>query len=272
SGGLNVEARVAGLFVYPVKSCRAVALDRAVVEARGLRYDRRWMVVDPDGSFVTQRARPDLARVEVAVDPSSGILNLSTREHPTLQLPLVPDDGAARTVRIWDDEVEAIDGGADAARWISLVLGGAASLVFMPERTSRAVSPRYARGADVVSFADAFPILFTATASLADLNARLERGLPMDRFRPNVVVDGGTPWQEDGWRRVRVGRIGVRVVKGCDRCVVTTVDQRTGERGVEPLRTLATFRQREHKVYFGVNGIPEAPGEIAVGDVLTTSD
>jgi hypothetical protein len=240
---------VRGLFVYPVKGCRGISLERAQVEERGFAHDRRWMFVNEVDLFVTQRTAPGLARVDVSIDEVAGTLRLSTDGHDPLELPLEPRDGQRRTVRV----------------------GSTTTLVFMPDRTRRSVSPTYGRAGDVVSFADAFPLLLTTTASLDDLNSRLARPLPMDRFRPNVVVDGVPPWSEDTWRHLTVGRLGVRIVKGCDRCVVTTTDQRTGERGVEPLRALAKFREREHKVYFGMNGIPDGTGSIALGDPVTTT-
>jgi hypothetical protein len=262
---------VRGLFVYPVKGCRGISLERAQVEERGFAHDRRWMFVNEVDLFVTQRTAPGLARVDVSIDEVAGTLRLSTDGHDPLELPLEPRDGQRRTVRVWGDDVEVLDGGPGAARWATEVLGSTTTLVFMPDRTRRSVSPTYGRAGDVVSFADAFPLLLTTTASLDDLNSRLARPLPMDRFRPNVVVDGVPPWSEDTWRHLTVGRLGVRIVKGCDRCVVTTTDQRTGERGVEPLRALAKFREREHKVYFGMNGIPDGTGSIALGDPVTTT-
>jgi uncharacterized protein YcbX len=189
--------------------------------------------------------------------------------YPLLRLPLAPDGGRRRSVAIWRDTVDALDAGDEAARWATELLGTPASIVFMPDDVRRAVNPKYAREGDIVGFADAFPLLLATTASLADLNARMERPLPMDRFRPNVVVDGCGAWDEDAWTRVRIGALPVRVLKPCDRCVVTTTDQRTGERGVEPLRTLATFRRRDNDVLFAVNGVPDAEGEIAVGDPFT---
>jgi uncharacterized protein YcbX len=172
-------------------------------------------------------------------------------------------------VHVWRDEVEALHTGEEAARWASALLGAPASIVFMPDDVERPVRPDFAKAGDHVSFADAFPLLVATTASLDDLNARLDRPLPMNRFRPNVVVDGCAPWAEDGWRHARVGPVPLRLPKPCDRCVVTTTDQRTGERGVEPLRTMATFRKIEGKVYFGVNAVPDARGSIAVGDPVT---
>jgi hypothetical protein len=266
------HATVEALFFYPVKSCRGLALDRATVEPRGIRHDRRWMIVDAEGAFLTQRAEPGLARIAVAVAEDG--LVLSAEGRGAVRVPFVTEAGGPRRrVQVWKDAVDAVDCGEDAAGWLGGVLGFRASLVFMPDDVVRPVKPGYARETDRVGFADGFPLLLASTASLDDLNARITaRGappVPMDRFRPNVVVRGCAPWAEDDWKRVTVGDLPVRVVKPCDRCAITTTDQRTGERGVEPLRTLATFREREDKVYFAQNGVPDGAGSIAVGDRFT---
>jgi len=257
---------VCALFIYPVKSCRGIALERAEVQARGLRHDRRWMIVDAEGMMVTQRTEPRLAQVEVVVDPEREALLLNAPGPGALRLPLAPRQEAAARVRIWSSEVAAVHAGEEASRWASDLLGARASIVFMPDETERSVKTEYGKEGDMVSFADGFPMLVVSTASLDDLNARLAHPVPMNRFRPNIVVDGSEAWAEDRWRRARVGDVPVRLPKPCDRCVITTTDQQTGERGVEPLRTLATFRRTAGKVYFGVNAIPDALGPIAVGD------
>jgi len=263
----SVGAAVRALFVYPVKSCRGIALERAVLERRGVRHDRRWMIVDAEGVFVTQRTEPRLACIEVAVDDA---LVLRAPHAPPLRVPFEPPPGAARRrVRVWRDQADALDCGPEASAWLSAWLGAPASLVFMPDDVERPVDPKRARPGDIVGFADAYPLLLASTSSLDELNARLDTPVPMDRFRPNVVVDGCAPWAEDGWRRVRIGDVPVRVLKPCDRCVVTSTDQRTGERGVEPLRTLASFRKHGNEVLFAQNAVHDAPGTIAVGDAVT---
>jgi uncharacterized protein YcbX len=262
---MDGTALVSALFVYPVKSCRGFAVESAAVERRGLRHDRRWMIVDAGGQFITQRTEPSLARIAVALVHDA--LVLSAPHAPPLRVPLAPDtEGPRRRVRVWRDDVDAVDCGSEAAAWIGAWLGVSASLVFMPDDATRRANPRHALAGDLVSFADGFPLLLASESSLDDLNARLEGPVPMGRFRPNVVVRGCAPWAEDAWTRVRLGAVPVRVLKPCDRCVVTTTDQQTGERGAEPLRTLATFRARDNKVYFAQNAVPDAPGRIAVGD------
>jgi uncharacterized protein YcbX len=290
-----VDVVVSALRVYPVKSCRGVAVARSAVEARGLRHDRRWMLVDEQGVFVTQRAFPALAQVDVALvaggaapaaltngakdggttvsdelprDPDELVLRAPGT--PELRLSTAPPEGAARRrVTVWRDQVEAIDCGAEASRWFGAWLGTPVALVFMPDDVLRPVNPKYARADDVVGFADGFPLLVASASSLDDLNARMGAPLPMDRFRPNIVVQGAAPWAEDTWRRIRLGDLAVRVAKPCSRCVVTTTDQETGVRGAEPLRTLAGFRRVGNEVMFAQNAVPDGPGTIAVGDPVT---
>jgi uncharacterized protein YcbX len=261
--------RVSSLHFYPVKSCRGVDIERATLEARGLRHDRRWMLVDDEGVFVTQREEPRLARVETAVEDGAIVLRVPGREALRLPVATTNADAPRRRVRVWKSEVDAVDGGPQAAAWMTEWLGRSASLVHMPDDARRAVNPEYAREGDIVSFADGYPLLVVSESSLEDLGARLGRPVPMNRFRPNVVVRGSAPWAEDGWRRIRIGAIPMRVCKPCPRCVVTTVDQSTSERGDEPLRVLATFRKQDGGVMFGQNCAHDALGEIAVGDSVT---
>jgi uncharacterized protein YcbX len=266
--------RVASLHLYPVKSCRGIDVARWEIGRRGLRHDRRFMIVRADGGFMTQRETPALARVAVDIDGAS--LALSAEGHGEVRVPLSPPERTSRRrVRVWRSEVDAVDCGPEAAGWLSAFVGEPASLVHMPDDVERAVSPDHARAGDIVGFADGFPVLVTTAASLADLVARLPSPVPMARFRPNVVVEGGAPWAEDRWKRVRVGAVPMRVAKPCARCVMITTDQRTGERGPEPLRTLATFRTEGGSVLFGQNCIPDATGFLEVGsdvEVLPADD
>jgi uncharacterized protein YcbX len=257
---------VAGLFVYPVKSCRGIALSAATVERRGLRHDRRFMIVDDTGRFVTQRTEPRLALVDVAIDERQVVLSAPGMAALHVEFADASRRGERRRVQVWRDPVDALDCGERASGWTSEWLGRRSALVYMPDDTERVVNPKYGAGGDIVGFADGYPVLLASTSSLGDVNARLAEPVPMDRFRPNLVVSGSAPWAEDDWARIQVGAVAFRVVKPCDRCTVTTVDQRTAARGVEPLRTLATFRSKENEVLFAQNCIPDASGTIAVGD------
>jgi uncharacterized protein YcbX len=258
---------VSGLFIYPVKSCGGLAVDRARVGATGFELDRRWMVVGDNGQFVSQRTYPRLALVRLLLLDES--LVLKAPQMPELNLAVDVEDGPATRVRVWDDECVATDAGKDAARWFSEHLGCSVRLVRMTADDARPLGATSAQPGDSVSFADRFPFLLISQASLDALNRRLSLPVPMDRFRPNIVVDGTGPHAEDGWDRLRVGEVSFRVAKPCARCVVTTVDQTTGERGREPLRTLSTYRTVDGQVLFGQNVVHEGRGVIRVGDPVS---
>ncbi len=257
-------ASILSLHVYPVKSLGGISLARAEVSARGLEHDRRFMVVDGAGAFLTQRRLPRMSLVSVAIVGDALVLSAPGRA--PLEVPLRPSGGERREVRVWDDRCEASSLGEGPARWLSTFLGVECALVHMPDAARRATHPAY--GAPVpVSFADAFPFLLATTGSLAEL-ARRGGGVPMQRFRPNLVVEGTEPFAEDRWRRLRIGGVAFRVAKPCVRCAVTTVDPATGAfSGPEPLAALATFRRTaEGGVTFGVNLAHEGRGTLAVGD------
>ncbi|HKT06037.1 MAG TPA: MOSC N-terminal beta barrel domain-containing protein [Rugosimonospora sp.] len=262
--------RLASIHTYPVKGCHRVDQERATVEPWGLAGDRRWMPVDAAGKMVSQREVPRLTQVQ----PSTvdGYLILAAPGMPELKVPAVAGDLVE--VAIWRNRVPASPAGAEADAWLSAVAGGPLRLVYLDDPTRRPVDPAYGRPGDRVSFADGYPLLVTNTASLDALNDWIvEAGnepVPMTRFRPNIVVTGAAAWAEDGWlgRRIRVGAVTFRAPKPCDRCVMTTNDQETGERGREPLRTLGRYRNINQQLLFGVNLVPDAPGEIATGDEI----
>lgn len=260
---------VASLHVYPIKSCRGIDLLSAEVHAMGFAWDRRWMLVDADGVFLSQRRVPRMATVDVVIGIDS--LRISAPNMEDLEVPLEPADGQMVPAVVWKDPVSVHPVGRDADAWFSEVLGLPCRLVRQPETGTRAVDPKYGGPDDVVSLADAFPVLITSMASLADLNRRLHDPVPMNRFRPNIVVRGATPYAEDRWTALVGPDITLRVVKPCARCPIVTKDQRTGVGGEEPLRTLATYRQKDHKTLFGQNAIPDAPGSIRVDEALTAT-
>ncbi len=261
---------MSGLWIYPVKSCRGVAVSRLELGDRGPVHDREWMVVDPAGRMVTQREHPGLARVGVRLEADRLVLGAPGRD--PLELPLDRLEGPRREVSVWRDRCRAVSQGPAAAAWFSELLGTECELVRMAPEEVRPVDPRYARPGDRVGFADGFPLLLVSEASLADLNRRLDRPVPMARFRPNLVVTGCAPHAEDGWRHLQIAGIGLRVAKPCARCVVVTTHQETGKRSPEPLRTLATYRREGRKVLFGVNLVHEGRGFLAVGDPVVVTD
>ncbi|MRG93497.1 MOSC domain-containing protein [Polyangium spumosum] len=258
---------LSGLFVYPVKGARGITLDRAQATSLGIEHDRRFMIVDPDGEFLTQREHPEMALIETTIEGEA--LILGAKGHGPLRLPLRPEGPTNRRVRVWSDKCSAVFVGDEAAAYLSDYLGRRVELVYMPADAARRVDGRYARRKERVAFADGFPFLLTSEGSLADLNARLAEGVPMDRFRPNLVVRGAPPWGEDAWTSLSIGSVVFHSRKACSRCSVITVDQATGARGQDPLATLATFRARANRVYFGWNLVAEEEGELRVGDAVT---
>lgn len=255
------------VYRYPVKSMRGQEFDSLDVDARGLVLDRRWMVVDANGRFLTQRQQSRMALIDVqAGDPSE--LELSAPGMPPLQLSRSQADGPAADridVQVWGDHVSAQPVSGEADAWLSDFLDQACRLVHLPVDVRRPVDPQFAGPDDQVGFADGFPFLLISQASLDDLNARLDLPVPMLRFRPNLVVAGCQPYAEDGWRHIRIGDMRFRVAKPCSRCIIPTIDADTGERGREPLQTLMTYRRRDNKVYFGQNLVHEGSGRLEVG-------
>ncbi|HEX4090355.1 MAG TPA: MOSC N-terminal beta barrel domain-containing protein [Trebonia sp.] len=257
--------------IYPLKGCRAVDLAEAVVEPWGLAGDRRWLLVDADGQFITQREHPALARLVVGYGPEADI-TVSTEGYPPLRVAAPGGRPELIKVTVWRSTVLAAAAGPEADAWFSAYLGAPTRLVWLDDPTRRAVDPEFGADGDVVSFADGFPLLLTTTGSLDQLGEWLtadgEQPVPMNRFRPNAVVSGYQPWAEDRWRRIRIGSVSFRVAKPCGRCIVTTTDQMTGERGRQPLRMLARHRRFGKSLVFGQNIIPDSPGLIRVGDPM----
>ncbi len=253
---------VSGLSIYPVKSLAGLDLPRARVEAMGLAHDRRWMVVDEGGEFLTQRriARMCLVMAQLHGDG----LQLSAPGMAPLSVAR-PSSLAVREVQVWGDRVDGLDAGDEAAAWLGEFLQQPCRLVYFDERRERVVDQTYGRPGDRTAFSDGFPILLISQASLDELNSRMVAPLPMSRFRPNLVVTGCEPFAEDGWKRLRIGELELRVVKPCSRCIIPNIDPATAEAGKEPARTLATFRKRGNQVFFGQNVIADGEGEIAVG-------
>ncbi len=258
---------LAALHIFPVKSCAPLVLDAAAVEPRGLRHDRRWIVTDANGKFLTGRQHPRLTLLHAM--PDGDAIALSAPGMPPLRLE-APADVARVDVVVWTNTVAALPAGDMANAWISAFLGMPACLAFMDDACARPVNPDYAKPGDEVSFADAFPLLLISQGALDALNEKLAAPVPMLRFRPNFVVANTAPHAEDGWKRVRVGEVEFDVVKPCSRCVFTTVDFDRGEfdPSGEPLKTLTTYRRGERGVTFGQNIIPRGAGTVCVGDVV----
>ncbi|MFF3615564.1 MOSC domain-containing protein [Streptomyces sp. NPDC002580] len=269
------NAQLHSIHVHPVKAFRGHSPREAEVEPWGLAGDRRWVLIDDGGKVVTQREQPRLALAAAGTLPGGG-LRLSAEGHEPVTVP-VPEPIGTAIVEIFGDKVEAVLAGPAAHRWCSAYLGADVRLVHMDDpATRRPVDPDFALPGETVSFADGYPLLVTTLGSLDALNALIAEGdradegpLPMNRFRPNVVVSGTDAWAEDGWSRIAIGEVTFRVAKMSGRCVVTTTDQETAGRGKEPLRTLARHRRFAGKLVFGQNLVPESRGTLRVGDPVT---
>jgi uncharacterized protein YcbX len=275
----GMPLQLTDIWRYPVKSCRGERLSKAVVEPWGLAGDRRWMVVDSAGAPVTARECPDLVLVTPRLDGDS--IRLTAPGLPELAVP-VPPVTALVPVSVWESDLVATQACDEASEWLGKIIGEPVRLVYLDDPTRRATNQAYSQAGDRVSFADAYPLLLTSQESLAALNDWILEGprfaegpLPMTRFRPSVVVAGAPGWAEDGWRRLRIGEVTFRVAKGCDRCIITTVDPDTAAKGKEPLVTLARHRRWDGKIWFGVQLIPDGPysgapgASIAVGAPVT---
>jgi len=262
----DLRRTVSQLVIYPIKSCGGVPVSEAVVERRGFQHDRRWMIVDADHRFMTQRKHPKLALIQVRINGK--VLEISAPNAAPITLPLeLPGTGTFEAT-VWDDTVRAIPGGSKAQAWFTEVLQVDCQPVYMPDESARLVDPHLARNRQLVSFADGFPFLLISEASLEDLNGRLTTPVPMNRFRPSLVIRGCTPFEEDTWKSFRIGETIFHIAKPCSRCVTTTVDQSTGIMGREPLATLARYRKKDGEVLFGQNLIQEGGGRIRVGDAV----
>jgi uncharacterized protein YcbX len=253
--------------IYPIKSLAGISLQTSEVEDRGLKYDRRWVLVDDTNKFFTQRDFPEMALIKVAVKQDGLKLQHKTKPIEPLLIPFEFEHSRADKVVIWDDTVNGEFYNQTIDDWFFEILGIKCHLVKMPESTKRIVDEAYVKN-KTVSFADAYPFMIIGQASLDDLNSRMEKALPMNRFRTNFVFTGGKPFDEDDWKKFKIGELMFEAVKPCARCVITTTDQETAERLQEPLLTLSKFRKVENKVMFGMNLICESTGKISVGDKI----
>ena len=260
------ELVLSELYVYPIKSVGGIALETARLDERGIEYDRRWMLVDEDRKFMSQRRHPRMALISTRLTPEH--LVVEAPGMPELRLPLLLEERPNLAVQVWSDSVRAAPVGHGADEWFSSFLGVRCTLVYMPDDEVRQVDLEYAEAGDRVGFADGFPFLLVSRASLEDLVGRLERDVPVNRFRPNIVVEGGDAFAEDGWRCIRVAGIDFRFVKPCSRCSIVMTDQGTSQRDREVLATLAGYRQTGKKILFGQNLAHDSTGMLRVGDAV----
>jgi len=257
---------ISKLYIYPIKSLGGIPVNSAQVTSRGFKYDRRWMLVDGQNRFLTQREHPTMALIKVAIE-ADGLL-VSHQLYGSIKVPFIYNSVAKQSVTIWDDITTGAYVSNEIDHWFSTVLGIKCRLIYMPDDSEREVDQRYAQPGMITSFADAYPFLLIGQASLDDLNKRLPAALPMDRFRPNIVFTGGGAFSEDLMNHITIAGISFYGAKLCSRCVMTTIDQQTGTKAKEPLKTLAGYRSKNKKILFGQNLVHQGEGFVTVGDTL----
>ncbi|MFK8019843.1 MAG: MOSC domain-containing protein [Pseudomonadales bacterium] len=256
---------VSELIIYPIKSCAGISVGEFMLDRFGPKDDRRWMIIDNEGQQVTQREVAELALIKPRLT-NSGLHIEFKEEHMSVDQPV---GGAAMVVQIWADSVQAIDAGDKVAQWLSEQLATSLRLVWMPDNSQREVEKPIAKLGETVSFADAFPLLLISQASLDDLNSRLDVAVPMNRFRPNIVVTGCDAFAEDSWRRIQVNQLELQVAKACARCVMPSIDQQTAAKDSAILRALASFRRGDDKqTYFGQNLLYQSFSMLKTGSQL----
>jgi hypothetical protein len=252
------------LIIYPIKSLAGIHLPHWQVTATGFQYDRKWMLVDNQGQFLSQRRLPKMALIKTAITAEQLILSAPQQED--LVLSLAPTGGDIITSTIWHDQCAARSVSLDADKWFSAFLDTECRLVYLPDDVIRPVDTKYAEATDQVGFADGFPFLIIAENSLVALNQAMQLDLNMNRFRPNLVIAGCESYAEDSWREIRIGDIDFKLPKPCSRCAIPTIDPETAQTGKEPLTTLNRLRKWQNKVYFGQNAIHNKSGSLSVGD------
>jgi uncharacterized protein YcbX len=255
------------IYIYPVKSLGGISVDSVIVEERGLKYDRRYLLIDENNVFMTQRDYPQLALLKLSFR-ENGFNVLNTQNNSYTFIPFESDSKENISVTIWDDVCSAVRVSKELDDWFSTAINKKCSLVYMPDDEKRIVEKKYINDEHIVSFADAYPFLIIGQSSLDDLNARLDKPIPMNRFRTNFVFTGGNAFEEDNWNDFKIGDVNFKAVKPCARCIITTTNQDTAERNSEPLKTLSTYRKFNNQVLFGMNVVCFNNGYVSVGDKI----
>jgi hypothetical protein len=261
------EFLISELLIYPVKSLGGISLKSALMTGKGFEHDRRFMLVNQENRFLTQREFPELVFFKTAIVGNQLIIT-DNRDKCSVEVPLKIVEGEHVDVQIWDDHCQALLIDRHIGDWFSARLTKEVRLVYMHDDSIRRVDPEYAVNGELTSFSDGYPVLIIGEESLKDLNDKLENPVSMDRFRPNIVFSGGYPFVEDTFKAFRVGDVQWDAVKPCARCIMTTTDQETGQRTAEPLKTLSKYRSHHNKIYFGQNLLASTTGEIRIGDKL----
>jgi uncharacterized protein len=264
------------IWIYPVKSLSGFKLDEAVVEERGLQYDRRWVIVDENNRFVSQREASEMALINVKLQIDDHKLHSMVFSHKTKKLatylllnPENSNDGKKVEIEIWDDIIEGIEINDNINNWLSDILQKKCKLIYMPLGVERKVDPKYSKtGNDLTSFSDGYPFLIIGDESLKLLNSKLNIPVSIDRFRPNFVFTGGEAHDEDNWHHFMIGDVSFFGIKNCARCQVPNINQQNGEINKEPIKTLSTYRFLKNKVLFGQNMLFGTFGKVSVGNNL----
>jgi uncharacterized protein YcbX len=262
--------QVSQLFIYPIKSLGGIAKQWVDITPTGFKHDRRWMLVDEQALFLSQRTHPQMALLQTSETEKGIIVRQAQNPSQFIEIPFERDDYTDKIkVTVWEDNCDALLAGRQLNEWFSHMLQINCRLVYMPDDTKRWVDDRYASNQEVTSFSDGYPIMMLGQSSLDVLNQKLMQALPMDRFRPNIVFTGGPAHLEDEMARFSINDIHFLGVKPSSRCVITCINQQTAQKGKEPLQTLATYRMKNNKIYFGQNILHQQNGRIATGDEIT---
>ncbi|MDD5461946.1 MAG: MOSC domain-containing protein [Methylococcales bacterium] len=261
-----IHSTLSAIYLYPVKSLAGICVTSWPVTKTGLQYDRKWMLIDNDGQFLSQRKLPGMALIKTALTECHLILSATGMEN--LSLSLTPVDGDIINSTIWQDQCNARSVSQEADQWLSHFLNLDCRLVYQPDEMIRQVDPDYGCDTDNVAFSDGFPFLIISENSLDSLNREMQLNLPMTRFRPNLVIAGCPAYAEDSWREISIGAINFRLPKPCSRCSIPTIDPETAQTGKEPLRTLNRIRKWQNNVYFGQNALHNQCGILTVGDAV----
>jgi len=260
-------AKISSLFIYPIKSLGGISLDSSFVNPKGLEHDRAWMLVDEAGRFLTQREHRRMALLHTSLE-TQGFCITDKISGSTISIPKKLETGERIMVTVWDDQCPALVADNSINQWFSERLEHKCRLVFMPEDSIRQVDPEHCRQVEHTRFTDGYPILLVSASAMTELNEKTGLNQDIRQFRPNIVVEETAAHAEDGWSEIKLGSIQFYIAKACERCVVTTIDPETSEAGPEPLRSLASYRKKNKKIYFGQNMIALGEGTIAIGDRL----
>ncbi len=254
------------IIIYPIKSIAGISPGNSSVEERGLVNDRRWMLIDEENRFLSQRELPGMSQFSIDIVKNEMQVWYNSEPEVKHALPLVSETGALLHAEIWGDVIKVVWPELAVDNWFSVMLDKKCKLVYMSNDAHRLVEPEMVNKPVQTSLSDGYPFLLANKASLDDLNERIGQQLEMKRFRPNLVIDGTGPYEEDHWKKIKIGKVKFQIIKPCARCVITTIDPETGERGKEPLQTLNTYRKQGNKLLFGQNMIALNEGVVSLGD------